>query len=434
MLLERTHEKNPALIEAAVRLHQDGRIPAGSWLFDLDAVADNARAIAFEAQRLGLATYFMTKQCGRNPFVTALALHQGLGKTVAVDIVCARLHHRYGLPVGHAGHLNQIPRHDLPALLAMEPEVVTVYSVEAARAVNEAAGALGRVQDLLLRVYRPNDVFFPGQEGGFRDAELLGAARQIQRLPNVAIAGVTSFPVLAYDFSGRQEIAFNPNMRTITDAAARLRDELDIPIRQINAPGNTSTATLAMLREGGATHVEPGHGVLGTTPPMHTDSSHPERPAYVFASEVTHIYEGKAYGIANGGLWSLMGQFLDPDWRIGAFVGREPKAALANRLDYQHLPQIIDYHIPLAPGERATIGDTVVLPIYTQAHMTRAFIVPVSGIASGQPHVWGVFDSAGTMLDDDYNPVPSREVISQIAELLTGYPCDRHSARGQTTP
>ena len=67
----------------------------------------------------------------------------------------------------------------------------------------------------------------------------------------VAIAGVTSFPVLSYDFTGRQEIAFNPNMRTITEAAQRLRDELGIPVREINAPGNTSTLTLAMLKDAG---------------------------------------------------------------------------------------------------------------------------------------------------------------------------------------
>src|SRR4051794_7995233 len=213
MLLERVLEKNPALVEASVRLHQDRKIPAGTWVFDLDAIATNARMIADAARRLELSTYFMTKQCGRNPFVTALALAQGLRKTVAVDVVCARLHHRYGLPVGHVGHLNQIPLRELDAVLAVEPEVVTVYSVEAARAVDQAARKLGRVQELLLQVYAPQDVFFPGQEGGFREAELLKSARQIADLANVEIAGVTSFPVLSYDFTGQQEIAFNPNMR-----------------------------------------------------------------------------------------------------------------------------------------------------------------------------------------------------------------------------
>jgi len=422
LLLERVLEKNPAMVEVAVRLHQAGEVPAGSWLFDLDAIAHNATRIAAEARRLKLRTYVMTKQVGRNPMATAVALHHGLDKTVAVDIQCARLLHRYRIPVGHIGHLNQIPLHDIPVALAMRPEVITVYSVENARRISAAAGEMKRNQDLLMQIYAPEDIYFPGQEGGFRTTEFIDAAREIQALPNVTIAGVTSFPVLNYDFTGTREVAFNPNMQTITQAAARLRDELGIDITQINAPGNTSCATLAMLREGGATHVEPGHGLFGTTPPQIVEPDHVEIPAYVFVTEVSHHYEGKAYGIANGGLWAMQGKFLDPDWRVGAMVGSDPDSAMANRMDYEHLDQIIDYHIPLHPGHRAKIGDTVVFPTYTQAHMTRAQIVPVSGISSGNPRVWGVFDQATTMMDRDWNPVQPGEVMRLIDELLEEYP------------
>ena len=422
MLLERVLEKNPAIVEAAVQLHQEGKIPAGSWLFDLDTIAHNARAISTEARRLGLQTYLMTKQIGRNPMVAAVALHHGLNKTVAVDIQCARLLHRYRIPVGHIGHLNQIPLHDIPAALSIRPDVITVYSVEAARRISDAAGAVNRKQDLLMQIYGPDDIYFPGQEGGFRESEYIDAAKTIQQLPNVQITGVTSFPVMSYDFTGTNEVAFNPNMQTITTAAARLQSELGIEITQINAPGNTSTSTLAMLREGGATQVEPGHGLTATTPPQIVEPDHVEIPAFVFVTEVSHHYEGKAYGIANGGLWAMMGHFLDPAWRVGGFVGSEPAAALSNRMDYEHVDQIIDYHIALLPGERAKIGDTVVFPTYTQAHMTRAQIVPVSGIASGNPRVWGVFDQAATMLDRDWNPVPPAEVMRLIDELLDVYP------------
>jgi predicted amino acid racemase len=408
MLLERVLEKNPAMVAAAVRLHQDGQIPAGSWLFDLDAIDRNARAQAEEARRLGLHTYLMTKQLGRNPMVAAVALNAGLEKAVAVDIHCARLLHRYRIPVGHIGHLNQIPMHDVRAALEMRPDVVTVYSVEAARRISAVCEETGRTQDLLMQVYAPDDVYFPGQEGGFRVKEFIEAARQIMALPNVRIAGVTSFPVLNYDFSGRRELGFNPNMRTVTESAARLRDELGMEITQI-APGNTSRATMAMLREGGATHVEPGHGVMGTTPPQIVEPDHVEIPAYVFVTEVSHHYEDAAYGIANGGLWTMLGGFMPADWRMGALVGKTPEEAL------------IDYHIPLLPGERAVIGDTVVFPTYTQAHMTRAQVVPVSGIQRGEPRVWGVFDQATTMLDRDWNPVPPNEVIRLIDELVVLY-------------
>ena len=408
MLLERVLERNPAMVEAAVQLHQDGRVPAGSWLFDLDAIDANARAIATEARRLGLHTYFMTKQLARNPFVTAVALAAGLEKTVAVDMRCARLLRRYRIPVGHIGHLNQIPMHEVRAAVEMQPDYVTVYSVEAARRVSAAAREVGRPQDLLLQIYAPEDVYFPGQEGGFRTTEALGAAREIADLPDVTIAGVTSFPVLEYDYSGESEVAFTPNMRTIVHAAEQLRAELGLPLETINAPGNTSTATLAMLREGGATHVEPGCGVMGSTPPQMVEPDHVEIPAYTFVTEVSHHYEDAAYAIANGALWTQLGGFTPPAWPMGAMVGRTPEAALANRMAYRHLEQIIDYHIPLLPGDAAAIGDTVIFPTYTQAHMSRSQVVPVSGIqrGDGDLRVWGVFDQAATMVDRDWNPVP----------------------------
>lgn len=421
MLLERVLERNPAIVDAAVELHQSGQLPAGSWLFDLDAVAHNARSLAAEADRLGLDRYLMTKQIARNPMVVALALHLGLNKCVCVDIQCARQLHRYRLPIGHVGHLNQLPRDGMLQALEMNPDVVTVYSVEAARMVSDAAASLGKQQKLLMRIHKSGDVFFPGQEGGFLESAMIDAARQIQALPNVEITGVTTFPVMSYEFGADKEQSFNPNMGTITAAAQRLRDEAGIEITMINAPGNTSTTTLAMLAEGGATSVEPGHGLLGTTLPQINESGHPEIPTYVFVSEITHHHAGQAYGIAGGGLWADMGGFMNPSWKLGGLVGRTGEAARANRMDYRHLDQIIDYHIPLTPGERAKVGDTVVFPIYTQAHMTRAYVVPVSGVSTGNPRVRGVFDASATMLDRNYDPVPPSEVMRLIDELLEEY-------------
>ena len=46
----------------------------------------------------------------------------------------------------------------------------------------------------------------------------------------------------------------------------------------INAPGTTSARAMATLAEGGATEVEPGHGLTDTTP-LHAAGNLPERPA-----------------------------------------------------------------------------------------------------------------------------------------------------------
>src|SRR5207302_1671561 len=131
-----------------------------------------------------------------------------------------------------------IPRHDVGRALEMGPEVITVYSVEAARRISEVATQKGLTQNLLVRVYRPGDFFFAGQEGGFRDDTVLDAVRQIQPLPGVQVVGVTSFPVVSY--SNDEPMQLTPNMETIVQTAKRLEVELGIEIKQINAPGNTS--------------------------------------------------------------------------------------------------------------------------------------------------------------------------------------------------
>jgi predicted amino acid racemase len=421
MLIDRILDRNPALIDAAVRLHQDGTLPPNTWLYDLDALAHNARLQADAARALGLTTFVMSKQYSRNPMITAVALSQGLYKTVAVDVFGAKVIHRYGLPVGHVGHLNQIPKRDVARVLDMHPDLITVYSVEAARRISETAREKGLIQNLLLRVYQQYDVFFLGQEGGFPATDLIAAAAEIQALPNVRIVGVTSFPCLSYNFAdSRDPVTLNPNVETILDAARRLDQELGIEVTVINTPGNTSLRTFQLLKEAGATHVEPGHGLHGTTPSQITEPDHPEIPTYVYVSEISHHYEGRAYAFA-GGLWTMMAKFLDPTWPIAAFAGSDPTTARRNRLDYEHLDQIIDYHIPFTQGDRCQIGDTVVFPMYSQTQMTRSYVAAVSGVSTGDPTVWGIFDHAATMLDDNHDPVPPTEVKARIAELTSHY-------------
>ena len=87
-------------------------------------------------------------------------------------------------------------------------------------------------------------------------------------LPGVRFAGLTTFPALLYDpTSGGARVT--PNMATLAKAAETAQRHLggdDQNAIQINAPGTTSTAVLAQLAEAGATQVEPGHGLTGTTP------------------------------------------------------------------------------------------------------------------------------------------------------------------------
>ena len=68
---------------------------------------------------------------------------------------------------------------------------------------------------------------------------------------------------------------------------------------EINAPGTTSTEILPMLASAGATQIEPGHGLTGTTP-LHVFEDLPEIPAVVYLSEVSHLIGDEAFCFGGG--------------------------------------------------------------------------------------------------------------------------------------
>jgi predicted amino acid racemase len=419
MFLQRLIERNPRLLEAAIELHQSGRIPPNTWVIDLDTIAENAAILAAEAKRLGLNTYLMSKQYSRNPYVSAVALAEGLNKMVAVDVQCSLLLRRYGIPVGHMGHLNQIPSHLVADMVAMRPEVITIYNAEHARWIDVAAASQGARQDLLMRVIASGDIFFDGQEGGVPEEDVAEVARAIGRLGHVKLIGVTSFPCVRYNpLPSDPRAEATPNLHTILRAAATLRD-IGVEVTQINAPGNTSSLTISMLAQHGATHVEPGHGLLGTTPNQIYTDNLPERPTYTWVSEISHHVGDRAYAFGGG-------QFSDmqrPGLGEQALVGSSWPEALQNPVDHvQEVVQIIDYHAILHPGSRCRVGDSAVFGFRPQMQMTRSYIAPVSGLSRNRSiedvKVHYLFDHANTALDDRYNPVDPAVVRRDIDALL----------------
>ena len=416
MFLERIHRRNPALVEAATELHQAGRIPANSWAIDLDVIAENASLLAEAATRNDLRTYVMTKQFARNPLVSLVAMEGGLGPAVAVDVQGAKTLHRYGVPVGHVGHLNQIPRHEVAAVLAMRPEVVTVFGYEMAEAISEEAKRSGRTQDLLLRIVGPDDIFFEGQEGGIAEADLPSVARAIAALPAVRINGTVSFPCIRYNPTRDIPVEPTPNFHTIVRAADVLR-ELGHPVTQINAPGNTSAATMELIAAIGGTHAEPGHGLLGTTPNHAFVDGLPERPAYVYVSEVSHFVGDRAYCFG-GGFWS---DIYDPAFRTNALVGHNPRTIGEHRVETVPQKPIIDYHGVLVTRDGVSVGDTVIFGFRTQMQMTRSQVVVLAGVQQGAPEVAGLFDHAGTLMDEDRIPVGMAEARASFERTLRRY-------------
>lgn len=387
MFLSVTLKRNPALVEAAVNLHRSGAVSPNTYVLDLDAIAYNTRLLAQAADQAGIRLYMMTKQIGRNPEVARLVAANGIRRAVAVDPWEALLLGRSGIALGNVGHLVQIPSGMIEEILSYQPEVVTVYSVEKAAQISRVACRMGRTQKLLLRVVGPEDVLYEGQQGGFRESELIEAAREILRLPGVQIAGVTSFPCFLYD---EKQGAISPlaNARTVLRSAERLSEALDISLEQINMPSATCVSTIPMLKELGATHGEPGHALTGTTP-LHQRGDQPEMPAMVYVSEVSHMDGDYAYVYGGG--------FYRRSQAEEAIVGKKFPGITDCRVRVRETPpQYIDYYGALERGGcRIEVGDTAIFAFRTQIFVTRSQVALVEGIQRGRPSLKGIYDSLG---------------------------------------
>jgi predicted amino acid racemase len=254
-----------------------------------------------------------------------------------------------------------------------------VFSEDKAREAAHAAADVGREQPLLARIQAPGDRFYPGHEGGFAVDQAVGIADRLDALPGVRFAGVTTFPALLFD-SERRIVAPTPNLATLTRAARSLAACGRSGV-EINAPGTTSAATLGMLAEAGATQVEPGHGLTGTTP-LHAVADLPETPAVAYLTEVSHRHAGRAYCFGGG----LYVDPVFPDYPVRALVTAEPTVAAAAVLPVEiPPPAAIDYYGMIDFADRSTIaaGDSVVFGFRPQAFATRAFVVGLKGVSSG---------------------------------------------------
>ncbi len=395
MFLDLIRRRNPALIEQSIALHQVGLLPANSYVIDLDAVESNARTIAGAAAKLGLKTYAMTKQMGRNGSFCRAVAKGGIGKAVAVDMECARATRRAGLSLGHVGHLVQVPFREADAAAAMTPDHWTVFSFEKAAEAGAAAAKLGRMQPILARIVAKGDEFYRGHEGGFPENDIAAIADAIDRLPGARFAGVTSFPTQLFDHA-RRTVKPTANLSTLGRAAEALAKAGRKKI-EINAPGTTSSAILPMLAAAGATQIEPGHGLTGTTP-LHAVEALLEVPAVVYLSEVSHVFGSEAFCFGGG----LYIDPVFPDYQVRAIVSREPSAAASKLAPVDiPVPASIDYYgmIDASGPVKPRIGDSVVFGFRPQAFVTRTYVVGVSGLLSGAPKVETISDAFGRPAD-----------------------------------
>jgi predicted amino acid racemase len=384
MFLDVLRRRNPAFIEAAIGLHQQGKLPANAYVLDLDTVEHNAKVLRDEADRLGLKVFAMTKQVGRSSSFCKAVMRGGIERAVAVDMACARATHKAGMKLGHLGHLQQIAKFEADAAArTFKPDYWTVFNDTKAEEAAKGAKAAGYVQNLLARIAAEGDIFYRGHEGGFDAGEVVAIANRLDAVPGGRFAGITTFPALLFDHAARKVLP-TPNLATLSKAAEALakagRKEIEI-----NAPGTTSSVMLAALAEAGATQCEPGNGLHGTTA-LHVMEDLPELPAVLYLTEVSHLSGGKAYCFGGG-------FYIDPifpDYDVKAIVSTEPTTA-ASALKSVEVPppSAIDYYAMIdASGAGAPRpGDSAVFGFRGQAFVTRAYVVGVSGISKGKPVV-----------------------------------------------
>jgi len=391
MFLDVIQRRNPRLIEAAIALHQRGELPANAYVIDLDAVEDNARAISTAADSLGLTVMAMTKQMGRNESFCRAVMRGGIKRSVAVDLECALATKRAGMELGHIGHLVQIPRREADSAARLSPSWWTVFNSEKAVEAAAASERLGREQPFLARVRGEHDQFYRGHEGGFPASDVVAVAAALDKIPGGRFAGITTFPALLFDAANRT-VKPTPNLETLRQAAETLARSGHREI-EINAPGTTSSVTLEALAEAGATQVEPGHGLTGTTP-LHVSDDLPEAPAVVYLTEVSHLSGGEAFCFGGG----LYIDPVFPNYPVKAIVAREPTtdAAALHAVEIPP-PEAIDYYgmIDAAGATKPAPGDSVIFGFRPQAFVTRAFVAGVSGLSTRKPVVESISHSSG---------------------------------------
>lgn len=384
MFLEMTKKRNHKLIDISLKLHQQGVIEPNTYVLDLDTIKENTSILKKEAEKLGMELFFMTKQIGRNPIVANAIAETGIKKAVAVDPWEAIKLNEAGIQIGHVGHLVQIPKNMIQTILNLHPDFITVFSYENAKNISNIADKLGKVQKIFLRIAEDDDYIYHGQEGGFTLSKLTEDIDKIEALKGVEIAGLTSFPCLLIK---ENKPSITPNVDSIQKANEFLKEK-GYKCLELNMPSATSSETMQLLKDHGATQGEPGHAITGTTP-LHTENFLKERPAMIYVSEVSHVSNKKAYVFGGG--------FYPRSHMKHALVGSESTklkqvSVLQNELGH------IDYYGAL-DTDCVHVGDTAIFAFRTQVFVTHAKIAVIEGL-SNSPKLLGIYDSVGNLLSD----------------------------------
>ncbi|WP_145498674.1 YhfX family PLP-dependent enzyme [Yersinia bercovieri] len=388
MFLKTLLKQNTKLVDAAISFWHQGKITPDSYVIDVEQTETNARLLLKTAHHYQIKLYLMSKQFGRNPELCRRLLacrYEGAGYQgmVAVDFKEARLLYHHQIPVAHIGHLVQPPSGMVAEVVRRQPEVITIFSLEKAQEISQAAHQQHTSQPLLLKVCQAGDLLYAGQEAGFELTDLPAVITAIRKLPAVRLVGITHFPCMLYDPPSHQTLP-TANMRTLLAARDILLAE-GVDVEQVNAPSATSCTTLPQLAQWGVTHAEPGHALTGTIP-ANQQGDQPEQISMLYLSEISHHFSGNSYFY--GGGYYRRGHLQN------ALIHHDNQFSQSSLLPIDE--SSIDYCLGLA-GE-FPIGSPVIMSFRTQIFATRSDVVLIDGIQHGEPRLLGCYDSRGNQL------------------------------------
>ena len=388
MFLSRLKENNPALLEYAFEAAKKGEILPDTYILDLDTIIQNAKIMKEEADKYNLDLYFMLKQIGRNPVVARALQDLGFSGAVCVDYKEALCMIENGVKVANVGHLEQIPTAALKKIISSKPTVVTVYSLDKIKEINNVAKELGIVQGLLIRLTDADSQLYSGQIAGFHTDCIKNLIAEVNRLNHVEIKGLTVFPALLYD-DETKTILPTENINVI-NRGIEICNKYGLTDLNINLPSATCTASIKLIHDLGGTSGEPGHGLTGTTP-LHKVTDQPEKIGYCYVSEISHNYEDKAY-CYGGGLYRR-------GHMENVLVGTSLQDAKLSKVKAPDLDSI-DYHFEI--DENYPVGLTCVMCFRTQIFTTRSHVAVVKGLQTGKPECVGLYDAVGKEINRNW--------------------------------
>lgn len=386
MFLDQTIHRNKHLVQTCFQLHQEHKIRPDTYVIDIDQLLENAEKMLEVSRKNNIDLYFMLKQLGRNPYIAKELVRIGFKGAVVVDFKEAAVLMRHNIPICNVGHLVQMPQCMVQELINYGCEYFTIFSIEKAKEINEAAKNAGIIQKILLKVVGPQDMIYSGQTAGFYVESLEQVIKELKKLDHIKVSGVTSFPSFLFD-EKEEKIIPTPNLSTLMKACSILESK-GIQVENVNAPSATCSYSLEQMKFYMVNSAEPGHGLTGTTP-MHANVECVEKPAVCYVSEISHNFKEKAYCYGGG--------HYRRSHVANAIVGKN----LENSQRYQVIPptdESIDYYFGL--DREANVSDTVIMAFRFQIFVTRSDVVLVKGIQKGNAEIIGIYNSLGEKIHE----------------------------------